>query len=105
MTTYYWPREQHILPAEMSHKDAASVQRVPSAALPSQALPAVPIPADTTLTELSHRDVAVAGISPSGLMALPDPDGFKTVTYTKKSATITTRAETAETSQTAPRRC
>jgi hypothetical protein len=67
-------REQCILPEEMSCKEAASNQPVPSADLHTQALPAVSIPAGTTL---SYRDVAAAGISPSGPTAPPDPDGFK----------------------------
>jgi hypothetical protein len=62
--------------AEMSHKEAAGVQRVPSAALPAETLPTISIPVWMTL---SYRDVAAAGISPSGLTALPDADGFKTV--------------------------
>jgi hypothetical protein len=75
------PREQRTLPAEMSHKEAAGIQCVPSAALPTQALPAISMPAGTTL---SYRDVvAAAGISPSGPTELPDRDGFKTVTYKK----------------------
>jgi hypothetical protein len=56
------PREQRALPAEMSHKEAAGMQRVPSAALPTQALPAG--------TTMSYRDVAAAGPT-----ELPDPDG------------------------------
>jgi hypothetical protein len=59
---------------------------VPSAALRTQAFPATSIPAETTL---SYRDVAAAGISPSGPTELPDPDGFKTVTYRRKTSTRT----------------
>jgi hypothetical protein len=54
----YIPREQCILPVEKSNKDAASIQRVPSAALPIQALPAVSIPAGMTM---SYRGIAAAG--------------------------------------------
>jgi hypothetical protein len=87
-TSQHIPREQCILPAEMSHNHAASVQLVPSEALSTQALPAVPIPARTTLTELLYSCVAAVEISPSGPTALHDPDGFKTVTYRKKTAII-----------------
>jgi hypothetical protein len=52
-------REQHILPAEMSNNEAASIQ--PSAALPNLALP-ISVPAGMTL---SYRDVAAIGIPPS----------------------------------------
>jgi hypothetical protein len=52
-----------------------------------------PIPAATALTELSYRDVAAAGILPSGSVPLPHRDGFKTVTYRKKAATNTPPAE------------
>jgi hypothetical protein len=61
-TSQYITREQRILLAEMSHKEAASIQHVSSAALPTQALPAISIPAGMTLL---YRDVTVAGISPS----------------------------------------
>jgi hypothetical protein len=82
-----WPPSQHILgeqrilPAEMSRKEAASNQLVPSTVLHTQALPAISIPAGTTL---SYRDVAAAGPT-----ALSDPDGFKTVTYRKKTSAST----------------
>jgi hypothetical protein len=79
-TSQYFTGEQRFLPAEMSHKEAAGVQRVPSAALPTEALPTISIPAGTVL---SYRDVATARISPSGPTALPDADGFKTVSYRK----------------------
>jgi hypothetical protein len=36
-TSQYITREQCTVPAEMSHKDEASIQRVPSAALPTEA--------------------------------------------------------------------
>jgi hypothetical protein len=45
------------------------------------------------LIELSYRDVAAAGIPPSGSVPLPDRDEFKTVTYRKKEATNTPPAE------------
>jgi peptidoglycan hydrolase CwlO-like protein len=61
-TSQYITREQRILLPEMSHKDAASIQRVPSAALPTEALPATSILAGTTF---SYRDVAAAEISAS----------------------------------------
>jgi hypothetical protein len=69
----------------------ASIQHVPSAAPPTHALPAVStcIPGGTTLAELSYRDVATAGISPSGPTVLHDPDSFKSVTYKKKTANST----------------
>jgi hypothetical protein len=50
----------------MSHEEATSIQHVPSAALPTQALPAG--------MTLVYRDVAMAGISPSGPAALPYTD-------------------------------
>ncbi|PNF21980.1 hypothetical protein B7P43_G17815 [Cryptotermes secundus] len=81
------PREQRILPAETSRKEAASNQRMPSAAISTQASPAVP--AGTTL---SYRDVAAVGISPPGPTALPDPDGFKTVRYRNSTTTCTPAA-------------
>jgi hypothetical protein len=90
LSSQYIPREQGILPPEMSHKDAASIQLVPTA---TPSTHAVPIPAGTTLTELSYRDVAATGISPSRPTALPDPDGFKTVTYRRKAASSTPPAE------------
>jgi hypothetical protein len=89
----YIVKEQRILPAEVSRKGASNVVRVPTAVLSTEALPAAPIPAATALTELSYRDVAAAGISPSGSVPLPDRDGFKTVTYRKKAATNTPPAE------------
>jgi hypothetical protein len=89
----YIAKEQWILPAEVSRKDKSNVVHVPTAALSTEALPAAPIPAATALTELSYRDVAAAGISPSGSVPLPDRDGFKTVMYRKKTATITPPAE------------
>jgi hypothetical protein len=46
---------------------------VPLAVPPAQALPALSIPAGTTLAQLSHRDVAAAGIAPSAPTALPHP--------------------------------
>jgi hypothetical protein len=58
LPSQYIPREERILPAEVFHRDAASVQHVPTDALSTQALLAVPISAGTTLTELSYRDVA-----------------------------------------------
>jgi hypothetical protein len=60
----YITREQCIVPAEVSHKDVANIQRVPSAALPAEALPAISIPAGMTL---SYRDVAAAGFHPLAL--------------------------------------
>jgi hypothetical protein len=44
---------------------------------------------------MSYRDVAAAGMSPSGPTELPDPDGFETVTYRKKTSTSTPHAEIA----------
>jgi hypothetical protein len=88
----YIAKEQHILPAEMSRKDASNVVRVPTAALFTEALPAAPIPATMAFTEISYRDVAAAEISPSGCVPLPDSDGFKTVTY-RKTATNTPPTE------------
>jgi hypothetical protein len=85
------PTEQRILLAEMSHKDAPSIRHKPTVALSTHALPAVPIPGATTLTELSYRDVAAAGISPSGPTAIPDSDG--SITYRKKTVTNTPPAE------------
>jgi hypothetical protein len=76
----YTPKEQCIMPAEVAHKDASYIERVPTAALSTQALPAAPIPAAMALTELSYGDVAAAGIPPSGSTPLPDQDGFKTIT-------------------------
>jgi hypothetical protein len=105
-TSQYITGEQRVLPAEMSRKEAAGVQRVPSAALQAETLPTISIPAGMTL---SHRDVAAAGISPSGPTALPDADEFKTVTYRKKSTISTPPAEISfkegYASQTAPYRC
>lgn len=98
------PRDLRVLPAEMFHRDVASNLHVPTATLSTQALPAVPIPAGTTLTELSYRDVAAAGISPSRPTALPDPDGFKTVTYRKKTTTSTPPAEISAVNKVKPRR-
>jgi hypothetical protein len=66
----------------MSQKEAAGVQRVPSAALPAETLPTISIPPGMAL---SYRDVAAAGVSPSGPTALPDADRFKTVSYSKKT--------------------
>jgi hypothetical protein len=40
-TSQYITSEQRFLPTEMSHKKAASIQSVPSAALPAEALPAI----------------------------------------------------------------
>jgi hypothetical protein len=57
----------------------AYVEQLPTAALSTQAMPAAPIPAATAFAELPYRDVAVAGISPSGSPLLSDLDGFKTV--------------------------
>jgi hypothetical protein len=74
----------------MSHKEAAGVQRVPSAAFPAETLPAISIRAGMTL---SYRDVAVVGILPSGPTALPDADGFNTVSYRKKTFINTPPAE------------
>jgi hypothetical protein len=42
---------------------------------------------------LSYRDVSAAGISPSGPTALPDAEGFKTVSYRKKTVINTPPAE------------
>jgi hypothetical protein len=56
----YIAKEQSILPAELSRKDVFYVERVPIVALSTEALPAA-----AALTELSYRDVAAAGISPS----------------------------------------
>jgi hypothetical protein len=89
----YIAKEQRILPMEVSQKDATSIEHVPTAALSTEALPAALIPATAALTELLYSDVAVAGISPSGSVLLPDCDGFKTVMYRKKAATITPPAE------------
>jgi hypothetical protein len=79
-TSQYITREQRTQPAKMSHKEAAGVQRVASAALPAENLPAISIPAGTIL---SYRDLAAAGISLSGPTALPDLGEFKTVTHRK----------------------
>jgi hypothetical protein len=89
----YIPKEQRILPAEVSRKDASYVEHVPTVALSIEALPAAPISAATILIELSYRDVATVGISPLGSAPLPDRYGFKTVTYRKKAATNTPPAE------------
>jgi hypothetical protein len=97
----YITREQHILSAEMTNKEAASIQRVPSAALPNNALPAISIPAATTL---SYRDVAAAGLPPSACTALRDPDGFKTVSYRRKAAINTPPAESAAVNKVKSRR-
>jgi hypothetical protein len=85
-------REQRILPAEMTNKEAPSIQ------LPSAALPNISIPAETTL---SYRDVAAAGLPPS---AIQDPDGFKTVTSRKKTAINNPAAESAAVKKVKPRR-
>ncbi|PNF43161.1 hypothetical protein B7P43_G17207 [Cryptotermes secundus] len=81
------PMEQRILLAETSRKEAASNQRMPSAALSTQASPAVP--AGTTLL---YRDVAAVGVSPPGPTVIPDPDGFKTVRYRNRTTTSTPAA-------------
>jgi hypothetical protein len=100
-TTQYITKEQRSLLAEMSHKEAAGAQRVPSAALPAETLPTISIPAGTTL---SYRDIAVAGISPSGPTALPDADGFKTVSYRKKTVINTPLAKISAVNKVKPRR-
>jgi hypothetical protein len=69
----------------MSKKEAASIQRVPSAALHNNTLPATSI---ITATILWYMDVASAEIPPSERTALPDPDGLNTVTNRKKTAEI-----------------
>jgi hypothetical protein len=98
------PREHRILPVEMSHKGAAGNNLVPTATLSTQVSPAIPIPAGMTFTELSYRDVAAAGISPPKPTTLPDADGFKTVTYRKKTTTNTHPAEIAAVNRVKPRR-
>jgi hypothetical protein len=55
----YITREQRILLVEMTNKEGASIQRVPSAVLLNNA---TSIPAATTF---SYREVAAAGIPPS----------------------------------------
>jgi hypothetical protein len=74
---------------------------VSSAALPTEALPAISIPAGMTL---SYRDGAAAGVSPSGPTVLPDPDGFKTVTYRKKTVTNISPAEISAVNKVKPRK-
>jgi hypothetical protein len=74
---------------------------VSSAALPLEALPAISILAGMTL---SYRDVAAAGISPSGPTPLPDPDGFKTVTYRENTVINTPPAEISAVNKVKPRR-
>jgi hypothetical protein len=100
-TSQYITGEQRFLPAEMSHKEAAGVQRVASAALPAETLTIIIIPAGMAL---SYRDVAAAGIPPSGPTALPDADGFKTVSYRKKSVINTPPAEISAVNKVKPRR-
>jgi hypothetical protein len=100
-TSQYITGEQSFLPAEMSHKEAAGVQHVSSAALPAETLPTISIPAGMTL---SYRDVAAAGSSPSGPTTLPDADGFKTVSYRKKTATNIPPAEISTVKKVMPRR-
>jgi hypothetical protein len=51
---------------------------------------------------LWYRDVAAAGIPPSGPTALPDPDGFKTVNYRNKTATSTPPPEIAAVNKVKP---
>jgi hypothetical protein len=97
-------REQRILLAEITHKDAASNQRMPKATLSTQALPVVPIPAGTAWAELSYRDVAAAGILPPRLAVLPEPEDFKTVTYRKKIAISTPPTENTAVNEVKPRR-
>jgi hypothetical protein len=100
---------------EMSHKEAAGVQRVSSAALPAETLPAISIPAGENVPQgggwcpacafscpsssglacyfyTCCDDLLVQGrccgwIPPSGPTALSDPDGLKTVSYSKETAT------------------
>jgi hypothetical protein len=100
----YIPKEQCIPPAEVCHKDAAYIKRVPTAAFSVQTLPAAPVPSMKTLNELSYRDVIVAGISPSGFAPLPDRDGLKTVMYRKKTATSMPRTEMPATKKVKHRR-
>jgi hypothetical protein len=100
-TSQYITGEQSILPAEMSRKEAAGVQHVPSAALPAETLPTISIPAGMTL---SYRDVAAAGISPSGPTALPDVDGFKIVSYRKKTVINMPPAKISAVNKVKPRR-
>jgi predicted PurR-regulated permease PerM len=100
-TSQYITGEQRFLPAEMSHKGAASVQRVLSAALPAETLPTISIPAGLTL---SYRDLAAAGIPPSGPTALPDADGFKTVSYRKETVINRPPAEISAINKVKPRR-
>jgi hypothetical protein len=64
-TSQYITGEQLFLPAEMPHKEAAGVQRVPLAALSAETMPTISIPAGMTL---SYRDVAAVGISPCGII-------------------------------------
>jgi hypothetical protein len=97
----YITGEQRLLPAEMSHKEAAGVQRVPSSALPAETLPTISIPAGMTL---SYREVAAAGVSPSGPTALPDAGGFKTVSNRKKTVINTPPAEIYAVNEVKPRR-
>jgi hypothetical protein len=100
-TSQYITGKQRFLPAEMSHKEAAGVQRVPSAGLPAETLPSISIPAGMIL---SYRDVAAAEISRSWPTALPDADGFKTVSYRKKTATNIPPAEISAINKIKPRR-
>jgi hypothetical protein len=100
-TSQYITGEQRFLPAEMSQKEAASIQRVSSAALKSEAMPTISILAGMAL---SYRDVSAAGISSSGPTALPDAGGMKTVTYRKKTATNTPPAEMSAVNKDKPRR-
>jgi hypothetical protein len=53
---------------------------------------------------LSYRDVPVAGISPSGPTALFDADGFKTVSYRKKTVINTPPAKISAVNKVKPRR-
>jgi hypothetical protein len=100
-TSQYITGEQRTQPAKMSHKEAAGVQRVPSAALPAETLPAISVPPGMAL---SYSDFAAAVIPPSGPTALSDADGFKTVTYRKKTATNTPPTEISAVNKVKPRR-
>jgi hypothetical protein len=53
---------------------------------------------------LSYRDVAAPGIPPSEGTALPDPGGFKTVTYRNKTAINTHPVKIAVVTKVKPRR-
>jgi hypothetical protein len=71
--------KQHILPVEMSYKDAAIVQSVPffssdfvAHSLHITAPPTQALPARATSAELSCKYVAAAGISSSRSTALSD---------------------------------